>query len=353
MLIMRLLPILFSFLALGTTSLMLSGCMSLANPRRVARDMMGPRRINDAAERIHKAEVRLVEEGFQVVPRDFRVGGTFPGDPATSVTLKGWIVRPTPEITVASSIAGFQSGKGAADAEAVAAPQVPGNRRCVFVVHGLGDTRAGLRDWIELFARANWDVVTFDLRAHGISDGDHCTYGLLESKDFLSVLEEIRAEGTYDRMVLFGYSLGGAITLLAESRTNAPEIRGVISCGAYADFPKQADFHLRRRTRGLSTEGWRDEVVAGGGEVLGVPLSTLSPAEALRNADSTVPVLLIHGTEDATVPVESAQELAAAAGSRAEVYIVPDAGHVDLLDVGGEPLRKAVLHHLERFAARD
>jgi fermentation-respiration switch protein FrsA (DUF1100 family) len=41
----------------------------------------------------------------------------------------------------------------------------------------------------------------------------------------------------------------------------------------------------------------------------------------------TVPILLVHGGADPTIPLADARRLVAAIGSRAEHWIVPDAGH--------------------------
>jgi len=56
-------------------------------------------------------------------------------------------------------------------------------------------------------------------------------------------------------------------------------------------------------------------------------LDKIAPEKHIVNANASF--LLIHGEEDVTVPVEEGKRLAKAAGSRAELWIIPHRGHSD------------------------
>ena len=64
-----------------------------------------------------------------------------------------------------------------------------------------------------------------------------------------------------------------------------------------------------------------------------VPLFPVDPWDNLDAvADSTVPVLVVHGERDEVIPASHGRALAAAAGTRAETLFQPDVGHNDPAD---------------------
>jgi fermentation-respiration switch protein FrsA (DUF1100 family) len=64
-----------------------------------------------------------------------------------------------------------------------------------------------------------------------------------------------------------------------------------------------------------------------------------------------VPLLLIQGEADTTVPLADARRLAAAAGSSAELWTVPGAEHSRSHAVAGQDYERRVTDHL-RMAFR-
>ncbi len=62
------------------------------------------------------------------------------------------------------------------------------------------------------------------------------------------------------------------------------------------------------------------------------------------------PVLFIHGQSDGWIPPKHSMELYAATGGRADLWIVPDAGHVDL-PLRYDELSSRVFEWLEEVTA--
>ena len=111
-------------------------------------------------------------------------------------------------------------------------------RPCVVMAHGLGGTKdAGLEPYAERFAQAGADVVLFDYRGFGTSDGeprqvvDHRRH----REDYQAVVAHARALPGVDpdRIVLWGtsYSGGHVVAVAADD----PLIRGVMAQGAAMD----------------------------------------------------------------------------------------------------------------------
>jgi fermentation-respiration switch protein FrsA (DUF1100 family) len=60
----------------------------------------------------------------------------------------------------------------------------------------------------------------------------------------------------------------------------------------------------------------------------------------------SVPMLVIHGTDDETVPFQVSEDLAAARPDLVRLFIVPGAGHVRGWNVGPQPYERAVTDFL-------
>jgi uncharacterized protein len=116
----------------------------------------------------------------------------------------------------------------------------PRGRPCVVMAHGIGGTKdSGLEPYAEVFAAAGADVVAFDYRGFGTSDGeprqfvDHRRH----REDYHAAVAHARALAGVDpdRIVLWGtsYSGGHVIAVAAED----PLIAGVIAQNAAMDGP--------------------------------------------------------------------------------------------------------------------
>ena len=68
-------------------------------------------------------------------------------------------------------------------------------------------------------------------------------------------------------------------------------------------------------------------------------------ANASRIGSVRIPVLIVAGTSDTLTPSWMAEEIFARANSPRQLYLVPHAGHDDLVDVGGN----ALVEELRKF----
>lgn len=114
----------------------------------------------------------------------------------------------------------------------------PGGRPCVVMGHGFGATRdAGLEPFAERFAAAGLDVLVFDYRGYGASDGDlrQSVHHLRHREDYHSAVAAARAlDGVDpDRIVVWGSSYAGGHVIAVAAQD--PRIAGVVSQGAAMD----------------------------------------------------------------------------------------------------------------------
>ncbi len=86
----------------------------------------------------------------------------------------------------------------------------PGGTRAV-VVHGLGEHAGRQRNVAEFLARRGFDVIAFDHRGHGRSDG--ARGALRASDDLVEDLAAIVDSSTSAPILLVGHSMGGLVAL--------------------------------------------------------------------------------------------------------------------------------------------
>ncbi len=173
-----------------------------------------------------------------------------------------------------------------------------------------------------LAADAGWAVMTFRFRGAAGSQGDFSLGGWLT--DVRRAVEHLLEVGGVDGVWLAGFSTGGALALCAAGEDE--RVRGVAALAAPAEFTQWAADpaafldHARAigvvRTKAFpeSFEDWSRELR----EIR--PLSLISKVPPR-------PVLLVHGTDDDTVPVMDARALADAADGQVELRVITGAGH--------------------------
>ena len=188
-------------------------------------------------------------------------------------------------------------------------------RGTVVYLHGVGDNRGSASGPIERLTALGFDVIAYDSRAHGDSDGDVCTYGYFEKRDLERVLDRVEARP----IVLFGASLGAAVAI--QEAAIDRRVSAVVAVEAFSDLRTVAIERAPRvLTRGMIAKAFAEAERQGQFEV-----DAVSPVRAAANV--TVPVLLVHGARDVdTRPAHSERVFAALAGPK-RLIVVPDAAH--------------------------
>ena len=191
-----------------------------------------------------------------------------------------------------------------------------GQRRgTVVYLHGVADNRSSAVGAIDHLTRRGFDLVTYDSRAHGQSDGTSCTYGFHEKRDLRRVIDTLSP----GPVVLIGSSLGGAVAI--QGAVGNERVAGVIAAETFSDLRTIAIERAPRLLLSLLiSRAFRVAEERGQFDVASV--SPIHAAASLR-----IPVLLIHGADDVdTLPEHSRRILAALNGPK-QLLLVPRAGH--------------------------
>src|SRR3989338_3326028 len=103
------------------------------------------------------------------------------------------------------------------------------SRQTVIVMHGYPADKANLLGVTEFLAK-DFNVLLFDFRSFGKSEGKYTTAGYLERNDLLGAIQYLEEEKNLTKIGLYGFSLGGAVALM----TNHKNIKAVATDSAYA-----------------------------------------------------------------------------------------------------------------------
>ncbi len=220
----------------------------------------------------------------------------------------------------------------------------PDPREAVLLLHGYSGSIAP--DLVEYapFLRRTAGVLGIDFRGHGDSDDGPTTFGMLEVEDVAGALEWLGERGI-TRVALVGTSMGGmtalaAVAVLGDGSLSSadadpakpratigargPRIVAVVADSVASDpvVPVAGRLPVPRFFRRFIATRLFDAATARLG---GDPRAT-GPARVIGLVEP-VPLLLIHGSADSTVPIADGRRLATMAGPSAEHWVVDGADH--------------------------
>ena len=174
-----------------------------------------------------------------------------------------------------------------------------------------------------VLARAGFNLLLVEERAHCASEGHTISFGVNERKDCLAWIYHFHYRFPDSEMLLVGVSMGAATVLMASGLPMPDCVKGVI-----ADCPFTEPLAIIQKVgKGLHVPPFVTGVAAPlAARLFGrFNLRGASAIEALR--ESKTPTLLIHGEADSFVPCEMSRALHEAAPELTELHTFPGAEH--------------------------
>ena len=216
-------------------------------------------------------------------PPEHCVAADFAG---AGVTLKGWRCRAT-------------------------APA----RGTIVYLHGIADNRGSATGVIQRFVARGFNVIAYDSRAHGDSQGEACTYGFFEKQDLHHVIDTVES----GPVVLIGTSLGAAVAL--QEAADDPRVSAIVAAETFSDLRTVAT----ERAPAFFTAGRIDRAFDVAGVEGRFRVDDVQPQQSARRI--TAPALVIHGAGDTETPPAHSQRVYAALRGPKRLILVPGAGH--------------------------
>jgi pimeloyl-ACP methyl ester carboxylesterase len=231
----------------------------------------------------------------------------------------------------------------------------------ILLLHGYSGSVAP--DLVEYgpFLRRTANVLGIDFRGHGESDPGPSTFGMLEVEDVAGALAWLGERGI-TRVAMLGTSMGGMAALASvavlgdgslpaadmdpsPTRTAVDAPRPAIVAVVADSTTPEAEIPVANRLRSPFRRFVAGRIFDAAARQLGADPRDLEPARVIGLVEP-LPVLLIHGDADTTVPLADGQRLADLAGPSAEHWIVAGADHSQAHATAGQDYERRVTDFL-------
>lgn len=220
------------------------------------------------------------------------------------------------------------------------------NNKTVIFAHGYSKNR--LNDDVPILAiarqlvQSGCNVLMFDFRNAGLSGGNMTSVGQYEVRDLLGAVDYIVSKPDLNQeIVLYGFSMGAATSLLAGARE--PAVAAVIADSPFADLKPYLTSNLSVWT-GLPAIPFNQAFLIVVPLITGLQPEQVSPVSEISNFNDR-PVLLIHGEADQDIPIKNSEELREKY-PQARLVRVPGAAHVKSYETWGDRYMEEVLDFL-------
>ena len=226
-------------------------------------------------------------------------------------------------------------------------PAAPGRAPAVAVLHGWGGNAEMMLPLARPLHDAGFAVLLFDARCHGRSDADSFSSMPRFAEDLAHALDWLAAQPDVDagRICIVGHSVGAAASLLLASRRDG--LAAVVSLAAFAHPRSMMQRWLT--AKGLPWQPVGRLILRYVEHVIGHRFDDIAPVTTIGKV--RCPTLLVHGSDDATVPAEEASRIYAARGGEHVRLKIIAGGHDDFgseSDIAGEIAE--VVQFLQRSA---
>lgn len=210
----------------------------------------------------------------------------------------------------------------------------------IICCHGYPANKSDILSTVS-FLYPDFNLLLFDFRGHGDSQGRFVSFGLREDRDIRGAINYIKGKEEIKNLPIgiWGYSFGGAVAIKVS--TQIEEVKALVTDSTYASFPEMVIQYY-------GDWGPLKYIFGTGGKLLANivfrrRLSQLSPENFIGSIKT--PILIIHASEDPFVPVEHARRLYRGAKEPKELLILSDTTHSPSMT---EEYRERIKNFFER-----
>jgi pimeloyl-ACP methyl ester carboxylesterase len=238
---------------------------------------------------------------------------------------------------------------------------LPGDpQRVVVLGHGMGLDKSRSLAQAELLHRAGYTAVLFDFRNHGASFRDHglTRFSHRFDNDVVAVVDHVRAmpEHAHARIAVWGFSFSTFPVLDTLARLDGAVHAVICDSGPTHDLsvivnslPRSGLLPLPQVLQAAPARTLWQAVYQRLAMAILDPPADWPPAT--QQVVSATPMLFVVGDRDAVTPVDQVRAVARRY-RRAELLVVPGAGHLRAIKVDKHAYTAAVLDFLARALSK-
>ena len=193
-----------------------------------------------------------------------------------------------------------------------------------------------------------FNILLIDQRAHGMSEGRNITFGIRERYDVLDWVLFMKETYGFEKIILYGVSMGAATVIMAAELPLPPEVVGI-----FADCPFSApDEIISKVTRDmkLPPKLFYLPTLIGARLFAGFKLCEASAENAIKRC--TLPVLLVHGDADSYVPHYMSKKIFASREEGTTFLTFEGADHAMSYITDRERYKRAILEFENKILER-
>ncbi len=260
-------------------------------------------------------------------------------------SLSVWVIDPSNERLVDSEATPFPLFEPTDDRPRTTHPP----RGTILIAHGFHDQVNEVRylRWARIFAAEGYRAVLIDMRGHGHSTGNWSTYGVVEARDMMTVLDTLESRGLLVQPVGAAAMSFSASTLVRLADTD-DRVDALALISTFTNMRDVIPDYGRAIGFDMFSDAQYTRIIDSAGEQAGFDPDDADLISRLGRLDT--PVLLFHGENDALIPILHAVRLYEAADSATvELIRIKGVGHTTLGGDVVEPIRVPMLAWFERY----
>lgn len=200
------------------------------------------------------------------------------------------------------------------------------NNKWIILVHGYTSEQSSIYDIARHYSDKGYNVLTPDLRAHGLSEGKYVGMGWLDKNDLLLWIDYLLKNYRNSEIILHGVSMGAATVMMASGENLPTNVKLIVEDCGYTSVWDIFSFELKLRFN-LSTFPVLNAASFITNVRTGYNYKEASSIDQIKKSVTTI--LFIHGNADEFVPVNMAYKLYDNANINKELIIVDGAGHAE------------------------
>lgn len=200
------------------------------------------------------------------------------------------------------------------------------SNKWIILVHGYTSEQSSIYDIARHYSDKGYNVLTPDLRAHGLSEGKYVGMGWLDRNDLLLWIDYLLKNYRNSEIILHGVSMGAATVMMASGENLPTNVKLIVEDCGYTSVWDIFSFKLKLRFN-LSTFPVLNAASFITNVRAGYNYKEASSIDQIKK--SVTPILFIHGNADEFVPVNMAYKLYDNTNINKELIIVDGAGHAE------------------------
>ncbi len=221
----------------------------------------------------------------------------------------------------------------------------PNSKKIVIYLHGVEESKLFGLPYAKFLYENNFNVVLFDFRRHGNSNGKFCTYGFYEKYDVKKIIDFILQRNDFQnkKIALMGISMGAAIAI--QTAVIDDRISCMIAENSFTTLRKIFDDYQRRIIK-LPFHYLRNLVFSRCEKIANFNSKQISPIEDITNLK--IPILFIASQSDDRIAPKYSEELYEKATCEKEILRIENANHINAIDVEKEKYISTVISFLDK-----